>query len=102
MPDNKNRKVCSYNYPAQGGEITSSQIRRWFAGGIARYRGIQKIHTRNLLEAICFNSFSFHTIYLSGQTFVGFSERILSGYGFQACTKRKTTVAVFYLSTTLP
>lgn len=36
-------------------ERTFGGIKRWFDGGIARYRGIQKMHTQNLMEAICYN-----------------------------------------------
>lgn len=36
-------------------ERTFGGINRWFSGGIARYRGIQKMHTQNLMEAICYN-----------------------------------------------
>lgn len=30
-------------------------IKRWFNGAIARYRGIQKMHTQNLMEALAYN-----------------------------------------------
>lgn len=36
-------------------ERTFGGIKRWFNGGIARYRGIAKMHTQNLIEAICYN-----------------------------------------------
>lgn len=36
-------------------ERTFGGIKRWFSGGIARYRGIAKMHTQNLMEAICYN-----------------------------------------------
>ena len=36
-------------------ERTFGGIKRWFAGGVARYRGIEKMHTQNLMEAICYN-----------------------------------------------
>lgn len=36
-------------------ERTFGGIKRWFNGGIARYRGIKKMHTQNLMEAICYN-----------------------------------------------
>ena len=36
-------------------EHTFSGIKRWFNGGVARYRGIEKMHTQNLLEALCYN-----------------------------------------------
>jgi IS5 family transposase len=36
-------------------ERTFGGIRRWFSGGVARYRGIEKMHTQNLLEALCYN-----------------------------------------------
>lgn len=36
-------------------ERTFGGIKRWFNGGMARYRGIEKMHTQNLIEAICYN-----------------------------------------------
>lgn len=30
-------------------------IKRWFNGALARYRGIQKMHTQNLMEAMSYN-----------------------------------------------
>ena len=36
-------------------ERTFGGIKRWFQGGVARYRGIKKMHTQNLMEAICYN-----------------------------------------------
>lgn len=36
-------------------ERTFGGIKRWFNGGEARYRGIEKMHTQNLMEAICYN-----------------------------------------------
>lgn len=36
-------------------ERTFGGIKRWFNGGTARYKGIKKMHTQNLLEAICYN-----------------------------------------------
>lgn len=36
-------------------ERTFGGIKRWFSGGTARYRGIQKMHTQNLMEALCYN-----------------------------------------------
>ena len=36
-------------------ERTFGSIKRWFSGGVARYRGLEKMHTQNLLEAICYN-----------------------------------------------
>jgi IS5 family transposase len=36
-------------------ERTFGGIKRWFNGGVARYKGIEKMHTQNLLEAICYN-----------------------------------------------
>ena len=36
-------------------ERTFGGIKRWFSGGMARYRGIKKMHTQNLMEAICYN-----------------------------------------------
>ena len=36
-------------------ERTFGGIKRWFLGGIAKYRGIEKMHTQNLMEAVCYN-----------------------------------------------
>lgn len=36
-------------------ERTFGGIKRWFNGGMARYKGIEKMHTQNLMEAICYN-----------------------------------------------
>lgn len=36
-------------------ERTFGSIKRWFDGGTARYKGIEKMHTQNLIEAMCYN-----------------------------------------------
>lgn len=36
-------------------ERTFGSIKRWFSGGTARYKGIAKMHTQNLLEAMAYN-----------------------------------------------
>ena len=36
-------------------ERTFGGIKKGFNGGTARYRGIEKMHTQNLLEAMCYN-----------------------------------------------
>ncbi|MEI6865454.1 hypothetical protein [Flavicella sp.] len=36
-------------------ERTFGGIKLWFKGGIAKYRGMEKMHTQNLIEAICYN-----------------------------------------------
>lgn len=36
-------------------ERTFGGIKRWFNGGEARYRGMNKMHTQNLMEALCYN-----------------------------------------------
>jgi len=36
-------------------ERTFGSIRRWFSGGVARYVGLSKMHTQNLMEALCYN-----------------------------------------------
>lgn len=36
-------------------ERSFGSIKRWFNGGLARYRGLEKMHTQNLMEAICHN-----------------------------------------------
>ena len=36
-------------------ERTFGSIRRWFAGGQCRYRGLERTHTQNILEAMAYN-----------------------------------------------
>ncbi len=36
-------------------ERTFGSIKRWFSGGVARYVGIDKMHSQHLLEAIAYN-----------------------------------------------
>ena len=36
-------------------ERTFGGIKRWFNGGLARYRGIAKMHIQNLMEAMSYN-----------------------------------------------
>lgn len=36
-------------------ERSFGSIKRWFSGGVARYRGIEKMHTQNLMEALAYN-----------------------------------------------
>lgn len=36
-------------------ERTFGGIKLWFKGGVAKYRGIEKMHTQNVLEAIAYN-----------------------------------------------
>lgn len=36
-------------------ERTFGGIKLWFKGGVARYRGMEKMHTQNLMEAMCYN-----------------------------------------------
>lgn len=36
-------------------ERTFGGIKRWFLGGVAKYRGMEKMHTQNLMEALCYN-----------------------------------------------
>lgn len=36
-------------------ERTFGSIKRWFLGGVARYKGIEKMHTQNLMEAMAYN-----------------------------------------------
>lgn len=36
-------------------ERTFGGIKRWFNGGVARYRSMEKMHTQNLMEAMCYN-----------------------------------------------
>lgn len=36
-------------------ERTFGGIKRWFLGGVARYKGMEKMHTQNLMEALSYN-----------------------------------------------
>lgn len=36
-------------------ERTFGGIKRWFSGGVARYKGIEKMHTQNIIEALSYN-----------------------------------------------
>ena len=36
-------------------ERTFGSIRRWFMGGRCRYRGLERTHTQNVLEAMVYN-----------------------------------------------
>jgi IS5 family transposase len=36
-------------------ERTFGSVKRWFNGGTARYKGLEKMHTQNLIEAMCYN-----------------------------------------------
>jgi len=46
-------------------ERTFGGIKRWFNGGTARYRGIEKMHTQNLMEAMCYNLYRSPRIVMS-------------------------------------
>ena len=47
-----NKLVSKTRYVA---ERTFGGMKRWFGAGVARYRGIEKMHTQHILEAICYN-----------------------------------------------
>jgi len=49
---NFNKKIGETRFKV---ERTFGSIKRWFGGGVARYRGLNKMHTQNLLEALCYN-----------------------------------------------
>lgn len=36
-------------------ERTFGGIKLWFNGGVARYRGLEKMHSQNLIESLCYN-----------------------------------------------
>lgn len=36
-------------------ERSFGSINRWFGGGVTRYRGLEKMHTQNMMEAMCYN-----------------------------------------------
>ena len=46
-------------------ERSFGSIKRWFGGGVARYRGMAKMHSQNLLEAMCHNLYRSPGIILS-------------------------------------
>jgi len=46
-------------------ERTFGGIKLWFKGGIARYRGMKKMHTQNLMEAMCYNLYRSPGIFTS-------------------------------------
>jgi IS5 family transposase len=46
-------------------ERTFGGIKRWFQGGVARYRGLAKMHTQNLMEAMCYNLYRSPRIVMS-------------------------------------
>jgi len=48
-------------------ERTFGGIKRWFSGGMARYRGVEKMHTQNLIEAVCYNLYRSPGIIASNQ-----------------------------------
>lgn len=48
-------------------ERTFGGIKLWFSGGKARYRGIDKMHTQNLMEAVCYNLYRSPGIIASNQ-----------------------------------
>lgn len=47
-----NKLVGKVRYKVERG---FGSIKRWFCGGVARYRGMAKMHSQNLLEAMCHN-----------------------------------------------
>ena len=47
-----NKLISKYRYKI---ERTFGSIKKWFSGGIARYKGKCKIHTQHVLEAIAYN-----------------------------------------------
>ena len=46
-------------------ERTFGEKKLWFKGGIARYRGMKKMHTQNLMEAMCYNLYRSPGIFAS-------------------------------------
>lgn len=48
----KNRLITQSRYVI---ERTFGGIKRWFCGGLARYYGLERMHTQNLLEAMAYN-----------------------------------------------
>ena len=46
-------------------ERTFGSIKRWFNGATARYRGLEKMHTQNILEALAYNLYRCPAIVVS-------------------------------------
>lgn len=59
-----NRLVSKVRYKV---ERTFGGIKRWFSGGVARYRGLPKMHTQNLMEALCYNLYRSPNLFMSNQ-----------------------------------
>jgi len=47
-------------------ERVFGSIKRWFSAGLARYRGIEKMHTQHLLQAMAYNLYRTPGILMSG------------------------------------
>jgi len=55
-PGRLGRRFSTSWWARQGSRWSGlSGIRRWFNGGVARYRGMAKTHSQNVLEALCYN-----------------------------------------------
>jgi len=59
-----NRLISKTRYKI---ERTFGSIKRWFHAGVARYKGINKMHTQNLLEAISYNLYRIPGIIMSNK-----------------------------------
>ena len=47
-----NKIISRYRYVV---ERTFGSIKRWFNGGVARYKGLAKVHAQHVLQAIAYN-----------------------------------------------
>ena len=47
-----NKQISKYRYKI---ERTFGSCKKWFGGGIARYKGLCKVHTQHILQAIAYN-----------------------------------------------
>jgi len=48
----RNKEISKYRFVV---ERTFGSVKHWFGGGYARYRGLAKMHTQNIMEAIAYN-----------------------------------------------
>jgi len=47
-----NNKISKKRYTI---ERTFGSIKKWFTGGVAKYKGVERTHMQHVLEAICYN-----------------------------------------------
>lgn len=52
-------------------ERTFGSIKRWFGGGTARYRGMEKMHGQNIMEALAYNLYRSPGIVMCNSQIIG-------------------------------